>query len=207
MLKRFPLWRSLAFVFLFFTLTPIALGTSFYSLAVLANKPSEGSNEANLLSISPIELPLSGVKIFASLPAQRPAISGLATVGDARVEIIKKYLERYDSPLLPYAKVLVENADEHNLDFRLVTAIAQQESNLCKRIPPGSYNCWGWGIHSRGSLGFESFEVGIATVSRGLREEYLNKGFETLEEIMSKYTPLSPGSWAIGVNQFMAQMQ
>jgi hypothetical protein len=56
-------------------------------------------------------------------------------------------------------------------------------------------------------LGFTSFSEGINEVSKGLREEYLDKGFSTVEEIMSKYTPLSNGSWAAGVNQFMADMQ
>jgi hypothetical protein len=109
--------------------------------------------------------------------------------------------------LEPYAPSIVDTADKYGLDFRLTTAIAQQESNLCKKIPPESNNCWGWGIHSQGTLGFSSFQEGIENVSKGLREEYLDKGFRTTEEIMSKYTPLSPGSWAEGVNKFMAEMQ
>ncbi|KKU47808.1 MAG: hypothetical protein UX67_C0028G0001, partial [Candidatus Woesebacteria bacterium GW2011_GWF2_46_8] len=100
-----------------------------------------------------------------------------------------------------------EAADRYELDYRLTTAIAQQESNLCKIIPPGSNNCWGWGIHSAGTLGFDSFEEGIETVSAGLRKEYLDKGFRTVEEIMSKYTPLSNGSWATGVTKFMSEME
>jgi len=98
-------------------------------------------------------------------------------------------------------------ADKYGLDFRLTTAIAQQESNLCKKTPAETYNCWGWGIHSKGTLGFEDYPHGIETVSRGLRKEYLDKGYLTVEDIMSKYTPLSNGSWAMGVSTFMAEMQ
>jgi hypothetical protein len=136
-----------------------------------------------------------------------PTVNGYATVGDARIEIVKQYLNSYESPLEPYADQIVESSDRWGLDYRLTTAIAQKESNLCKRIPPESNNCWGWGIHSQGTLGFSSFSEGIEEVSRGIRKEYLDKGFATIEEIMGKYTPLSNGSWAEGVNKFMAEME
>ena len=146
------------------------------------------------------------MKVYASLPSFVPTVSGYATVGDARAEIVRQYLRFYDSPLEPYAPHIVDTADRYGLDYRLTTAIAQQESNLCKKIPPESNNCWGWGIHSRGTLGFSSFGEGIDTVSKGIREEYLDKGFKSIEEIMGKYTPLSNGSWAEGVNKFMDEM-
>ena len=107
----------------------------------------------------------------------------------------------------PFASEIVETSDRYGLDYRLTTAIAQQESNLCKKIPPESNNCWGWGIHSRGTLGFASFSEGIDEVSRGIRKKYLDKGFLSIEEIMGKYTPLSNGSWAEGVTKFMAEME
>jgi hypothetical protein len=154
-----------------------------------------------------ISSPKSGVKVYASLPSFLPTVSGHATVSDARGEIVRQYLNHYDSPLEPYAVEIVEASDRYGLDFRLTTAIAQQESNLCKKIPAESNNCWGWGIHSRGTLGFSSFGEGINEVSRGIREEYLDKGFGSVEEIMGKYTPLSNGSWAEGVPKFMAEME
>ena len=109
--------------------------------------------------------------------------------------------------MLPYVGDIIQIADYYDLDFRLTTAIAQQESNLCKKIPPGSHNCWGWGIHSRGSLGFDSYTDALDAVSKGLKFEYLDKGLSTPEEIMSKYTPLSNGSWAQGVSKFMEEME
>ena len=108
---------------------------------------------------------------------------------------------------MPYANNVVTAADKYKIDFRLITAIAQQESNLCKIIPPDSHNCWGWGINSNGSLGFNSYEEAIDTVSKGLKEEYIDKGYTTPEQIMSKYTPLSNGSWAFGVNKFLTEME
>src|SRR5688572_22352800 len=202
--ENISFWKNIFLVVVFFTVTPLTLGISLFSLISL--KTSDIA-KSNLNSSNLINEPLSGVKVYASLPTKFPSINGVVEAQDARPEIVKKYLERYNSPLIHHANLLVQTADKYSLDFRLVTAIAQQESNLCKIIPPDSYNCWGWGIHSRGSLGFNSFEEGIETVSKGLREEYLGKGYTTVEEIMSKYTPQSNGSWAFGVNQFMSAMQ
>lgn len=202
--NSFAFWKNLVLIVFFLTVTPIALGTSMFSLWSLSklssNPPSK--NTESVLSYQK-----SGVKVFASLPNTFSAVSGQVNPADARAELVRQYLENYNSPIEPLAPFIVTTADKYGLDYRLITAIAQQESNLCKIIPPGGYNCWGWGIHSKGTLGFSSFEEGIETVSKGLREEYLDKGYSTVEEIMSKYTPLSNGSWAYGVNKFMSEME
>ncbi len=148
-----------------------------------------------------------GARIYASLPTAFTSISGEAQASDARTEIIRQYLLRYKSPMAPYADYIVKTADEFNIDYKLTTAIAQQESNLCKVIPPKTYNCWGWGIHSEGTLGFSSFEEGIKTVTMGLSQNYISLGLDTPLKIMSKYTPLSNGSWAKGVEEFLSEME
>lgn len=203
--ESFSFWKNLILVTFFFTVTPIALGTSLFSLVSLNNLSAKSVK--NLTSQEVSVYPKSGARVFASLPTNLPSVGGEATVTDARPELVRQYLAYWYSPLEPYSNFIVEAADRYELDYRLTTAIAQQESNLCKIIPPGSFNCWGWGIHSEGTLGFDSFEEGIETVSQGLKEEYLNKGFGSIEEIMSKYTPLSNGSWATGVTKFMSEME
>ena len=195
-------WKNLLLIAIFFTITPVTLGVSLFSLFSLKSNSTANAPQANLL-ISP----QSGIKVYASLPSKLPAVGSEIESADARPVMVAQYLEYYNSPLIPFADFIVKAADRYQLDFRLITAIAQQESNLCKIIPPGSYNCWGWGIHSEGTLGFRSYEEGIESVSKGLREEYLNKGYATVEEIMSKYTPLSNGSWALGVAEFMSAME
>jgi len=204
--NSFPSWRNLILILVFFTITPIALGTSLFSLTAL----SEVESSTKKIVSPPLNLlqqPQSGIRVYASLPSSFPSVSGETLSADARSEIIRQYLADYNSPLEPFSAFLVETADKYELDYRLLTAIAQQESNLCKKIPPGSYNCWGWGIHSEGTLMFNSFTEGIEIVSRGVRENYLDLGFVTIEEIMGKYTPLSKGSWAFGVEKFMNEMQ
>ncbi|KKQ91528.1 MAG: hypothetical protein UU16_C0046G0003 [Candidatus Woesebacteria bacterium GW2011_GWA2_40_7] len=201
--ENISFWKNVILIAVFFTITPITLGISIFSLFSLKS----GLLAKEVLGTDFVSPSQSGVRVYASLPTKLPTISSEVGKADARPEIVKQYLEYYHSPLVPYANLIVAVSDKYSIDFRLISAIAQQESNLCKIIPPGSYNCWGWGITSVGTLGFDSYEDGIETVSKGLRENYLNKGYITINDIMSKYTPQSNGSWANGVSQFMAEME
>lgn len=194
----FEFWKNLLLVAVFFTITPVTIAISLFS--IFSFKNAEVSEIDNFVQGS--------VKIYASLPSDFPSVSGEYAVTDARPELIRQYLIKYNSPLVGLENYMVQKADEYGLDYRLIPAIGQQESNLCKIIPPNTYNCWGWGIHSRGTLGFNSYEEAIDTVMRGLKKEYIDKGYTTPDTIWKKYTPGSPdGAWAKGVNQFMAAME
>ncbi|HYD35831.1 MAG TPA: hypothetical protein VD999_07255 [Vitreimonas sp.] len=134
----------------------------------------------------------------------------VAEVDDARPQIVANFLKRYKSPLEPhdyFGQFLVDTADKNGLDFRLLPAIAMQESNLCKKIPEGSYNCLGFGIHSRGTLAFESYEANFERAARELKKNYIDIGLTTPDLIMKKYTPGSNGSWSNSVKQWMAEMR
>ncbi|MDD5481650.1 MAG: hypothetical protein PHR64_01735 [Candidatus Shapirobacteria bacterium] len=147
------------------------------------------------------------VRLYQALPNSTGSVSFEVGVADARPVIIRQYLERYRSPLADYADHFFQISQKYDLDYRLLVAIAQQESNLGKKVPDNTHNAWGWGIHSRGTLGFSSWEEGIETVARGLRENYLNRGFVDLEQIAARYAPPSKESWAFGVGQFMKEME
>ncbi|MDZ7586871.1 MAG: hypothetical protein U0946_03880 [Patescibacteria group bacterium] len=140
------------------------------------------------------------------LPEVLGAFTYSIKTDDAIPEIIKNYLNKYNSPLLPYSDYIVTVSRDHRLDPRLIIAIAQQESNLCKKIPDNSHNCWGWGIHSQGTLKYTNYKQAIDAVVKGLAKNYLGKGLTTPQEIMGIYTPLSDGSWARGVQQFLDEM-
>lgn len=129
---------------------------------------------------------------------------------DARVEIVRAFLERYKSPLTPhehYATELVRAADRYGLDYRLLPAIMMQESNLCKTSDPKLKNCLGFGIHARGALGFDTYEAGFDRAARELKENYIDQGLTTPAQIMKKYTPSSNGSWEASVNQWISEME
>lgn len=189
--------KKLLLVIIFMIFAPLNLVISLIALG----------NFSKSLNVQPVYSLTAPRQLYAALPINSGEVLGTMETGDARPIIIKKYLERYQSPMLPFADLLVSVSDKYNLDWRLLVAIAQQESNLGKKIPEGSFNAWGWGVHSQGTLKFSSWEEAIETVAKGIKENYVDKGFQTPEEIMSKYTPLSNGSWAFGVNQFLDELE
>ena len=58
------------------------------------------------------------------------------TSRDARILLVSNFLKKYDSPLLPFANQVIEISDKYHLDYRLLVAIAMQESGLCKKKSP-----------------------------------------------------------------------
>lgn len=145
---------------------------------------------------------------FAALPKVAFEIKTALAKEDARPTLINRYLEHYNSPMAGMGDYIVKTSDTFGLDPYLVVAIAQQESNLGKLMPPDCHNAWGWGIHSAGTLCFKSWNEGINTFVKGLSEKYLAYGLRTPEQIMTRYNATSPGgAWAKGVNQFLAELQ
>lgn len=204
----FFVMKKLILIILFFLFLPLDLAFSFVAL----NRLSQSQKMAPVADLQPqdIDLKKFPAQVYAALPATVGQIYSSVQESDARPLILTKYLEKYHSEMKPYNQVaakIIAVSDEQGLDWRLLVAIAQQESNLGKRMPPNCYNAWGYGIHSRGTLCFDNWEQGIETVARGLKEKYLNEGLITPEEIMGKYTPLSSGSWAAGVSQFLEDLR
>lgn len=126
---------------------------------------------------------------------------------DGRAAKLRRYLRSINSPLFDYADLLVEEADKYGYDYRLLVAIALQESTACRFIPENSYNCWGWGIYGDMVTRFSTYDEAIRTVSDGIKQNYLDKGLITTEQIMKKYTPGSNGSWAWAVRFFFQRLE
>lgn len=144
---------------------------------------------------------------YAALPTNENTMVATIQQKDARTEILSQFFTKYSSPLEPYAEYTVKMADKYGLDFRLIPSIAMQESNLCKKIPENSHNCWGFGIYGGKVTRFSGYEEAISTVSKTLSLKYKDKGLVEPHEIMTKYTPSSNGSWANGVTFFMDELE
>jgi hypothetical protein len=144
---------------------------------------------------------------FQAVPEDIPQSSINLELHDGRVDALDEFFASYNSPLEGHAKTIVTEADMHNIDYRLLPAIAMKESTLCKKIIKDSYNCWGFGIYGNKVTKFEDFESAIKTVTSTLSKKYIQLGYESPEEIMTKYTPSSNGSWAEVVNLIMARLQ
>ncbi len=146
--------------------------------------------------------------VFASIPNQTVEIKTAITSQDARPVTINRYLKRWGSPLEGMGDYIVKTADKYQVDPYLIIAIAQQESNLGKKVPPHCFNAWGWGIHSQGTLCFDNWYQAIDVFAKGLAESYYAYGLKTPDQIMTKYVPHSPnGAWAKGVNQFLQDLK
>lgn len=166
----------------------------------LLNYPSRDNEEVFTFKKTP-------AVAYAALPSIDSQISEDIEEQDSRVEIVRQFFQRYRSPLVPHAEDIVRFADMYGLDFRLVPAIGMQESNLCAKAPAGSNNCWGYGIYGKKVITFESYTDAIEAVTKNLAVNYIAEGLITPEEIMTKHTPSSDGSWAKAIHHFMDEMK
>lgn len=183
------------FIFTFFF---IVLSTVYLSVLSF-EKNSDFQKNKNNLSLKP--------KVsYAALPSTQNLLKDNIKYRDIRIEVVSSFFQKYNSDLLPFSQNVIDAADKYNIDFRFVPAIAMQESNLCKKAPKDSYNCWGYEVYGAKTKKFKNFPSAINAVSQTLAEDYVRYGLVTPEQIMKKYTPGSNGSWAKGVSHFMNQL-
>lgn len=184
----------------FLALSPLWILTEFMILGRIKQTNRE---------IGPAIKVLGENNVYAESQGGGLDIKASVVVGDSRPIILKNFLEKYRSPLAQYSDLIYKVSEERGIDYRYIPAIAMVESNLCKTIPiaPYSYNCWGIGVHSRGTLRFSSFEEAIVYVGDYIKNELYSRGYDTPEKIMEKYCPFSNGSWAFGIKHFMEEMQ
>lgn len=119
---------------------------------------------------------------------------------DKKAQVLAAYLEQYDSPLQYHAQDFIDAAKLYNLDWKLVAAISGVESTFGKFIP-GGYNGWGWGVYGTQAIYFNSWTEAIYTISKGLRENYVDKGY-TEPFTMNRIYAASP-FWGSKVTYFM----
>lgn len=123
---------------------------------------------------------------------------------DQRAQILTQYLTTYNSPLQYNAQDFIDAANQFELDWKMIPAIAGVESTFGKEIP-GGYNAWGWGVYGNQAIYFTSWREAIFTIARGLRENYLNKGLNNPYSINAVYAA-SP-YWGGRVTYFMNDLE
>lgn len=153
---------------------------------------------------------------YAAIPDTMAELQTMTVTKDARPVIVENYFKKWSSPMTGWGKFIVDKSEELGKQYGveptylayLTVAIAQQEGNLGKKMPSNCYNTWGYGIHSEGTLCFSNWEEGINRFMSGVVKDYMvDRKLLTTEQIMTRYTPNSPeGSWAKGVNQFLADL-
>lgn len=183
----------------FFMITPILIISSVIFLTYLTYL----SNPSKVLSST-------DYKSYAALPAKDFTIKDKILQDDSRSETLSQFLLKYNSPLQNYSNKIISEADKYDLDWRLLPAIAMQESTLCNNLPDklkDTYNCWGFGIYGKKVTSFANYDEAIETITKALALNYKAQGLTTPSEIMSKYTPSSNGSWAQSVSLIMSHLE
>ncbi len=122
---------------------------------------------------------------------------------DRQAEILTNYFAQFDSPLQYHAQDFIDASKTYHVDWKLVPAIAGVESTFGKFIP-GGYNAWGWGVYGTQAIYFNSWRDAIFTVTKGLRDDYLDKGLTDPYSMNSVYAA-SP-YWGGHVSYFLSDL-
>lgn len=128
--------------------------------------------------------------------------AGHSFIVDERYLKLHAYLTRVNSPLADYSAQFISSADKYGIDWRLLPAISGLESGFATQMIPGTYNAYGWG---GGYIGFKDWHDSIETVSKALKENYYDRGYNTPEKIASVYAPPC-NHWAFTVAKFMNEI-
>lgn len=183
----------------YFLATPLFIFLLIFYQIYLHRATFEQPPVLGVSSVAAHELPII-------VPDERNA-KLVSSERQAKVETLERFFARYDSPLLTVADEIVDNADTYGLDYRLLPAIAMQESTLCLKAPEGLNNCWGFGIYGKKKTAFPSLADAVETISRTIARDYHAKGLIEPDEIMSKYTPSNAGEWAENVTYVMDRIE
>lgn len=150
--------------------------------------------------------------LFAALPKRGEVLGQRVDLGDTRALKLRKFFEFYRSPLVGQEPAFVAAADKYQLPWSLLPAIACKESGCGRVIPVGSFNAFGWAVYSGQNSGaaFGSWEEAVDKVANGLRKNYFDRGYDTVEKIEVLYTPQSAnshGGWRDTVNHFKEELE
>jgi hypothetical protein len=161
-----------------------------------------------------ISLNENQTETFASLPGELPSVENRVQSNDARSQIIKNYLTKYNAnpELIAAVDFLVQKSDERGVDPRFIVAIARKESTFCKNIahlPDGSSsnNCGGLGIFGKTITSFSSIKDWIEAEIDFIANAYISKGVSDTCEIEKTHTPPAKGVWCGAINAYIAEMQ
>lgn len=143
---------------------------------------------------------------FQALPSKSNQSNMNVESTDARVKALEDFFKKYKSPLYGHAQTIVDEADKNNIDYRLLPAIAMQESTLCKKVIKNSFNCWGFGIYGGKVRRFAGYDEAIKTVTSTLSKKYVQKGLVNPHEIAQMYTPSDTGKWPQVVSLIMQKL-
>jgi len=157
-------------------------------------------------------LPLSAVAPneygYAAASGTPEVLSATVIAGDARTLLLDNFLKSNNSPMEPYASLIVSQADQYGFDFRLLPSIAMCESNLGKKVPlKAGFNPFGIAVYTGTNKGkeFEGWDDAITWAGKYISDTYYAKGITKLTDIEKQWAPPAVDngdSWANCVQFF-----
>ena len=134
--------------------------------------------------------------------AQETGLSVTISNKEEREIRLEQFLTAHRSPLAPYSHSLISTADKYQLDWRLIPAVSGVESSFALAMPADSYNAYGW---QNGQTRFASWEDSFEIVAKTLKNNYVDKGLDTVAKISRVYAPPSQ-TWAKNVQFFIDEI-
>lgn len=113
-----------------------------------------------------------------------------------QVETLTAYLAKKNSPLAEQAEHLLDQRD-----WKLIIAISQAESNMCKRQL--GYNCWGIGGGNHRK--YPNLQTAILDAQTVIGK-YVDSGRDTPEKMLTRYVGWQNYNWVKAVNQVLSQL-
>jgi len=121
----------------------------------------------------------------------------------AKREAMIRVLTRYKSPLVDHVDSFLDATDRYDHEDYFLISIAGVESTFAKRMIHGTHNPYGYG---KGRIVFDSWDHGVDVLGYKLRENYINKGAVTIDQIGPRYAGGS-STWAPKVKHFMSEFK
>lgn len=128
-------------------------------------------------------------------------VATVVAAKDNRADRLERYFAIKGSPFAGKGSNFITVADKYDLDWTLLPAIANLESQLGKQVPAFSYNPYGW---NNGKYRFGSWENANEVVANGLRTRYAPTGTITPYRIGRMYAA-SP-TWAVRVAKYQLEL-
>lgn len=120
---------------------------------------------------------------------------------DDRAERLNAYFAAKGSPFAGKGENFVQVADKYDIDWTLLPAIANLESQLGKAVPAYSFNPYGW---NNGKYSFGSWENANEIVASSLRSRYVPVGAVTAFKIGPTYA--ANPNWASRVSKYQREI-
>lgn len=140
-------------------------------------------------------------QISQSTNTSQVIVGAVVAKKDDRAERLDRYFAAKNSPFSGKGSNFVEVADKYDIDWTLLPAIANLESQLGKAVPAFSHNPYGW---NNGKYRFASWEHANETVANGLRTRYAPIGVITPYRIGRMYA--ANPTWAARVAKYQLEI-